>query len=100
MPQMQIKLLQRLDLARAIAHTPFIINSAIRCKPHNTASGGRKASSHLGGWAVDIKADNSPERYKILTALIKAGFNRLGVYQSFIHADCDPSKAPEVIWAL
>ena len=92
------KLIARLDIARAIAKTPFKITSSIRCTTYNAAVGGSENSSHISGHAVDIAAPSSAQRFKIIYGLIKAGFNRIGVYSSFIHADIDESKTKNVIW--
>lgn len=91
-------LIKRLDLARSIAKFPFVLISTIRCDQHNEDVGGIKFSAHTKGLAVDIKATTSHARFKILFGLIKAGFTRIGVYKTFIHADLDTSKPQEVIW--
>ena len=90
--------LQKLDNAREIAGIPFKINSGYRSKEHNQKVGGKPKSSHLVGKAVDIAYSNSRERWIIVTALQKAGFNRLGIAKTFVHTDCDETKAPNVIW--
>ncbi len=90
--------LQMLDNAREIANIPFKINSAYRSPKHNQAVGGKSNSSHLIGKAVDIAYTNSRERWIIITALQKAGFNRLGIAKTFVHTDSDESKAQNVIW--
>ena len=96
--QMDRKLLNRLDIAREFAGVPFTINSSIRCGKHNENVGGRINSAHLTGNAVDIKADSSGNRFKIIEALLCAGFNRIGVYDTFIHVDNDQSKPKKVLW--
>lgn len=87
-----------LDMAREMAGIPFVITSGFRCEKHNREVGGKPDSAHLKGWAVDIKATDSRTRYKIITALINCGFNRIGIAKNFIHADKDPDKPKEVIW--
>ncbi len=96
--QMRPELLERLEAARDKAAIPFRITSAIRCPAHNRAVGGVPTSAHLYGWAVDIACTTSGERYRMVSALIEAGFIRLGIARSFIHADCDPTKPARVIW--
>lgn len=93
----------RLDLARRLAGVPFPINSGCRCQKHNAKVGGEKNSSHLSGpdrecFAVDIGIFDSVSRYRVIRALLEAGFDRLGVGKSLIHVDSDPSKEPHVIW--
>ena len=83
------KLLEKLDNAREEAGIPFIINSACRCQKHNTREGGSTSSRHLTGMAVDIRANTSVNRYKIVQSLIKNGFVGIGIAKTFIHADID-----------
>ena len=87
-----------IDAAREFASVPFIINSSIRCKEHNDAIYGNKFSSHLNGTAFDIKAEISTVKFKIISALLKAGFNRVGITKTFIHCDIDPDKPQNLIW--
>ena len=35
---------------------------------------------------------------KIVQALLTAGFTRIGIASTFIHADDDPSKPQNLIW--
>ena len=90
--------LAKLDKARELANIPFIINSAYRSPEQNARVGGKPNSSHLRGLAVDIRANDSSTRYIVLNALIKVGFNRIGIASSFIHVDDDKEKANNVIW--
>ena len=90
--------LDKIDLARDIAHFPFYINSGFRCKSHNKDEGGSAVSSHLMGLACDIKCVGSMSRFKILRGLMLAGVNRIGIRKDFIHADNDPEKDPCVTW--
>jgi zinc D-Ala-D-Ala carboxypeptidase len=91
-------LVLKLDMARHYAGVPFRVNSGFRCPQHNKAVGGVPNSSHPAGWAADIAATNSVLRFKILSGLIKAGFHRIGIANTFIHADYDPIKPAGVIW--
>lgn len=95
---MEENFLHRLDVARYHSGVPYIVLSAHRTEEHEIAKGRDGTSSHTKGIAVDLKATNSRARYKILIGLIKAGFNRLGIYESFIHCDSDPDKDQQVIW--
>ena len=90
--------LAKLDKAREFANIPFIINSAYRSPEQNARVGGKPNSSHLRGLAVDIRANDSSTRYIVLNALIRVGFNRIGIASSFIHVDDDKEKANNVIW--
>lgn len=84
--QMDLDFVHKLDKAREIAHTAFIINSGYRCPKHNAAIGST-SENHPSGHAADIACDNGPERLKILTGLIQAGFKRIGIRKDFIHVD-------------
>ena len=87
-----------LNIARDLAKIPFIINSWCRCSANNELAGGSPTSSHLKGLAVDIRVKGFKDRFTIVNALLKAGFNRLGLSDSFVHADIDTSKKDEIIW--
>jgi len=95
---MDANFLHKLDKARALAGMPFIINSAYRSPEHNAKIGGRPNSSHIKGLAVDISVKDSRTRFIILDALIKVGFNRIGIADTFIHVDLDIDKSNKVIW--
>jgi uncharacterized protein YcbK (DUF882 family) len=96
--KMDADFLAKLDKARELANIPFTINSAYRNPDQNSRAGGKPNSSHLKGLAVDIRANDSSTRYIVLNALIRVGFNRIGVASSFIHVDDDKEKASNVIW--
>ena len=95
---MQDSFLEMLDDAREIAQVPFIITSGYRTLKHNKEVGGSVNSSHCKGFAADIAVQGSKSRCKILRGLILAGFTRIGIGNSFIHADNDPGKPGEVTW--
>ena len=91
-------LVEMLDKARGFAGVPFIINSGCRCFQHNFDEGGSPTSSHVRGFAVDIATETSMDRWLILYALIRVGFNRIGIGNGFIHADVDDAKTQGVVW--
>ncbi len=74
------------------------INSGCRCKKHNKDEGGKSTSSHLIGWAADIACVGMSRRFRLLKALLDAGFRRIGIGKDFIHVDDDPGKPGELIW--
>ena len=90
--------MKKLLQARILADVAFIVNSAYRTTSHNKKVGGKPNSSHTFGLAVDLKATDSRTRYRILEALIKVGFHRIGIAKTFIHVDDDPLKDPAVTW--
>lgn len=91
-------LLSMLDSARELAGIPFKINSAYRSYTHELNQGRDGKSSHVKGLAVDISATDSVSRFKILSALVKSGFNRIGIHDVFIHVDIDKDKSENVLW--
>lgn len=91
-------LVKMLDTAREIAGVPFVINSGIRTPERNAEVGGVDSSAHLTGHAVDIRCPSSRHRYLMLAALMEAGFRRIGVGDTFLHCDTDPSKPQNVLW--
>ncbi|MCB0743079.1 MAG: peptidase M15 [Ignavibacteriae bacterium] len=95
---MSSEILNMLDNARELANIPFIITSGYRTAFHNKKIGGVKNSSHLRGLAVDIKADNSRDRFLIVCALLQVGFARIGIKDNIIHCDIDSKKDANVIW--
>ena len=95
---MDLEFLEMLDEAREIAGVPFIVNSAYRTKEHNSNVGGSATSSHLLGHAADISTSSVSMTTRMIRALALAGFNRIGVSDTFIHVDNDPDK-PEAYWS-
>ena len=91
-------LVEDLNIARTIAGIPFIVTSGCRCGAHNKRSGGLPNSAHVSGNAVDLRADDSQERFNILMGLISAGFTRIGISKHFVHVDNDRSKPKKVAW--
>lgn len=91
---------EKLDLARQLADTPFIITSGARCLTYNRKIGSKDTSSHIDGLAVDIATPTSDVRYKILFALLSAGFKRIGYNgrKKFLHVDVDESKPQNIIF--
>lgn len=88
--------IDKLQKARDIAKIPMIINSGYRDDDHpETIS--NPTSSHNKGYAVDIKTTPATARI-IEGALRQAGFTRIGIAKTFIHADDDPQKPQRVTW--
>jgi zinc D-Ala-D-Ala carboxypeptidase len=92
------ELVKKLDEARGLAGTPFKITSGLRTIAENKKAGGVEDSSHLSGLACDIACPTSDVRWKIINALLKAGFTRIGIGETFVHCDVDTSKSGNVIW--
>ena len=95
---MNEELLSMLDVVRKKYGKSIVINSGYRTVKHNAKVGGKPDSSHLKGLAVDIKCNNSVDRFKLYDILREVGFKRIGVGKTFIHVDIDKDKSPEVFW--
>ncbi len=101
--EIDTKLLELLDKARAQLKRPIIISSGARCIDHNRDEGGKEKSSHIALTssdglktiavcrAVDIVVPNSLHRFHLVSALLFAGFNRIGIGKTFVHADTNPN---------
>ncbi len=90
--EINLKLVKMLDNARTFAKTSFRINSGYRCKYHNHKVGGAEDSAHIKGLAADISCMRGIKRLNIIKGLLKAGFERLIIYEDFIHVDIDKTK--------
>jgi hypothetical protein len=88
------ELVEMLDEAREGANTPFVITAGY------AKSRGKhiEHSAHLRGLAVDIRCWDSWSRFRIVCALLEAGFTRIGIYDKHIHADIDTELPERVIW--
>lgn len=96
--EIKTELLDKLQAARSAAGVPFRITSGYRCPAHNRAVGGVPTSSHTAGYAADIAIPEGSTGFRILKALLTAGFQRIGIAGSFIHADIDPTKPHPTLW--
>lgn len=94
------KLIGTLNNAQVIYGEPITISSGSRCPKHNAAVGGVPSSAHVTGEAVDIKCETSSRRFRLISALLSAGFNRIGISfkSGFIHADVSETLPQRVIW--
>ena len=92
------ELLNMLNVARWKYGSSIHVISGYRCESWNTTVGGSRTSSHLKGLAADIEAIGSENRMQLVSALVYAGFNRIGIAERFIHVDHDPDKPANVLW--
>ena len=100
---MSPKILEMLDIAREKYDKPIKITSGYRTQAYNEDLKARgykasKNSSHLKGLAVDIHCNNSKDRFELVDILLDVGFNRIGIANTFIHADIDEDKPAHLIW--
>lgn len=91
-------LAQQLQIARDYFGEPMVFSSGYRCLKLNKAVGGVANSAHTSGMAVDIEFTSEAHAKKLIEALIKAGFKRIGLGWSFIHVDIDHTKPHPACW--
>jgi len=85
------ELLTRLEALRRMLGQPLIVTSGARCETHNREVGGKPASWHLKGMAVDISCVDSDLRCEIIRLAALLGFNGIGIAKTFIHLDLRPA---------
>lgn len=90
--------MNKLDVAREIAGIPFVLTSAFRSSEWDKLKGRSGTGAHTLGCAIDVGCNTSQYRFFIVNALLKAGFRRIGINKSFIHADDSEIHIQEVIW--
>jgi zinc D-Ala-D-Ala carboxypeptidase len=95
---MDEEFLDMLDEARSVAGIPFVITSGLRTEAWNHRVGGTPNSSHMKGCAADIACSTSRDRFLIVTALLEVGFDRIGIYDTYIHVDNDWEKNSALIF--
>lgn len=67
---------------------PLHITSGYRCAKHNKDIGGKAASKHIMGRAVDISLTMSePDQIRLVRAAIEHGLHGMGIAKTFIHLD-------------
>ena len=90
------RLCLQLEFVRA-DYGPIEIASGFRCTLHNLEVRGRTFSRHLEGKAADIKVWTDGDRFRLVHALLKHGFRRIGIGKTIIHGDIDESAVP-ILW--
>lgn len=88
----------KMNMLRHNVGSPLNPTSWNRCPVHNTLSGGSDTSSHLTGWACDLSAVKPLLRFKIIYYAGLLMFRGVGIANTFIHLDDDPSKPLNRIW--
>ena len=90
--------LELLDKIREDAGIPLVICCAYRSKEWDKKRGRSGNSAHTRGKAVDIRANDSVNRLKIIKAALNNGIRRIGVGKGFVHIDNDSSLPQDVMW--
>jgi len=93
-------LVDRLDYARGKAGVPFKISSGFRCIDRNRKVAGKPRSSHLDGYAADIKCPSGSIKATIVASLFASGIKRVGIYSTFVHADISPTLPSPMLWIV
>lgn len=95
------ELCAKLDMAREKAGVPFFITCGVRTAEQNALLPNSVSdSSHLTGHAVDLACSDSVTRFAMLSGLLQAGFNRIGIYSAHLHADNDTTKPANICWYI
>lgn len=77
---------------------PMSVTSGYRTRAWNDHVGGKPNSAHLRGFAADIACGSSVLRHKILEQAYRYDGIRVGIANTFIHLDIDPSLPQDVTW--
>lgn len=79
--------LQKLDELREKCGFPLVLNSAYRTSEHDKERGRSGTGAHTLGRAFDISCLDGRKRAKIVRNAFEVGFNRIGIYPTFVHVD-------------
>lgn len=90
--------MNRFDTARDLAGIPLVINCAYRSPEWDRSKGRSGTGAHTLGRAIDVRCNSEHNRFLVVTALMQAGFKRIGIYKTFIHADDSPNHTQKIIW--
>lgn len=103
---LETEVVAKLDAARHKAGVPFRITSTRRTPEQNLAVGGVPDSAHTKGLAADLAVPDSRSLFKMVSALLEVGFQRLVigiriqdgkvVYHN-LHCDLDSSLPHPVL---
>jgi hypothetical protein len=88
--------LQMLDEARSLAELKFKVLKGFVCYGCRGKINELEHSSHLIGRAAVIQCKHSYKRYRIIAALLEAGFTRIGIHNQYIYVDNDDMKADSI----
>lgn len=90
--------LRRLDAAREIAGTPFVLSSAYRSPDYERKKKRSGTGAHTKGCAFDVLCVDSQCRWRIVFGALAAGFKRIGIAPTFIHLDDSFDHPNPRIW--
>lgn len=87
-----------LDEVRRCAGIPLVITCAYRSPKWDLARGRSGNSAHTKGLGIDIVANSSATRMKVVSAALEVGIKRIGIGKGFVHLDIDKSLPGDVMW--
>lgn len=87
-----------LNILRRALGRPLTLTSFTRCAAHNAAQGGKPTSDHLVGRGADIAVSKSGVRFKLVSAAVGHGINRIGIGKTFLHLGQNPQNPQDVLW--
>lgn len=87
-----------LDRIRESAGIPMVLNSAYRSREYELKHNRSGNSAHTRGMAVDVRCNTSANRFRIIRAAIGWGVRRIGIAETYIHLDNDPTLPQDVLW--
>jgi hypothetical protein len=90
--------MSKADKARDIAGIPMVVNCAHRSPAWDKERGRSGTGSHTKGRGLDFRCNSERNRFVLVAALLKAGFTRIGIAKTYIHADDSPTHTQEIIW--
>lgn len=95
---MEQNFMDLLDKVRRRAGIPLVISCAFRSREWDLARGRSGNSAHTKGLGIDIVANSSATRMKIVSAALDVGIRRIGIGKGFVHLDIDESLPCDVMW--
>lgn len=91
-------LVSMLKSMQSLIGWPLLITSGYRPKSWELSKGRDGSSAHTKRLAVDVSAESSHARYKIIIAAGAVGIPRIGVGKNFVHLDIDETKPHPIMW--
>lgn len=84
---MQQRIVDLFQALRVKLAKPLTINSGFRCAEYNKKVGGKPASQHLSGKALDMKLPKDMTADQFEKEMESVGFTAIGKYKTFCHGD-------------
>lgn len=88
----------KLDLIREKAGIPLVMTSAYRSPSYEKSKGRSGKGDHPQGKGVDIVANTSATRMKIVSAALAEGITRIGIGKTYVHIGMGEDLPTNVMW--